>query len=140
MSNPLYRARGGGAISPRPLRHLFQWSDDEEEVSGYASRTISFVQTGFVSANMAANNNDDDLRHRMEAREQASRTQQEALNKIQLMLSEILANRNNENSENNEREDDKNTKDSFSVDAEVIKSIQAPQTSISATSDHKLVT
>jgi len=104
---------------------LFQWSDDEEEVSGYASRTISFVQTGFVSANMAANNNDDDLRHHMEAREQASRTQQEALNKIQLLLSEILTNRNNENSENNEREDDKNTKDSFSVDAEVIKSIQA---------------
>ena len=115
----------GGAISPRSLRHLFQWSDDEEEVSGYASfSTISFVQTGFVSANMADNNNDDDLRHRMEAQEQASRTQQEALKNIQLMLSDILTNQNNEeNFENNELED-KNTKDSFSIVAEVIKGIQ----------------
>jgi len=56
------------------LGHLFQWSDDEEEVNGFASSAaISFVQTGFVSVNMADNNNDDDLRRRMEAQEQAFR-------------------------------------------------------------------
>jgi len=41
--------------------------DDEGEASGYAfSATVSFVQTGRVLANMADNNNDD-LRQRMEA-------------------------------------------------------------------------
>ena len=53
---------------PKSLRHQFQWSDDEEEASGYASfATISSVQAMFVLANMANNKNDDDLRHRMEA-------------------------------------------------------------------------
>ena len=56
------------ALSPAPLRHLFQWSDDEEEASCYASSvTISSVRTGLVSANMADNNNDDDLCRHMEA-------------------------------------------------------------------------
>jgi len=51
-----------------PLRNLFQWSDDKE-ASGYASlATISSVRMGFVSANMADNNNDD-LHRQMEARE-----------------------------------------------------------------------
>ena len=51
-----------GAVSPTPLRNLFQWSDNEEEASGYASSAIiSSVWTGLVSANMA-DNNDDDLR------------------------------------------------------------------------------
>ena len=68
---------------PEPLRHQFQWSDDEEEASGYASSaTISSVQARFVSANMADKNNDDDLRHRMEAQEQTSKAQQEALDNI----------------------------------------------------------
>jgi len=50
------------------LRHLFQQSDDEEKVSGYASSaTISSMRTGLVSANMTDNNNDDDLCRRMEA-------------------------------------------------------------------------
>ena len=67
-----------------PLRHNFQWSDDEEEASNYASSaTISSVQAGFVSANMADNNNDNDLHHRMEAQEQTSKVQQEALDNIQ---------------------------------------------------------
>ena len=69
---------------PKPLRHHFQWSDDEEEASGYtSSATISSAQTRFVSANMADKNNDDDLHHRMEAQEQTSKTQQEALDNIQ---------------------------------------------------------
>ena len=44
-------------MSPKPLRGLFQWTDDEEEASRYASSaTVSSVQTGRVSANMADNN------------------------------------------------------------------------------------
>jgi len=55
-----------GAVSPAPLRHLFQWPDDEEEASGYTfSVTISSVRIRIISANMADNNNDDDLRRRM---------------------------------------------------------------------------
>ena len=58
----------GGALSPKPLRHLFQWSDDEGEVNAYASSaTVSSVQTGRVSANVADNNNDNDLYHSMKA-------------------------------------------------------------------------
>ena len=52
------------AMLPESLIHQFQWSDDEEEASGYASSpTISFMQARFVSANMADNNDDDDLHH-----------------------------------------------------------------------------
>ena len=65
-----------------PLRNLFQWSDDEENVSGYASSaTISSIRAGLVSANMA-DNNDDDLRRWMEAQEQTFRAQEEALDNI----------------------------------------------------------
>jgi len=47
-------------MSLEPLKNLFQWSDDEGEASGYTSLvTVSSVQTGIVSANMADNNNDD---------------------------------------------------------------------------------
>jgi len=60
---------------PESLKSLFQWSDDEGEASGYASlATVSSVQTGRVSANMTDNNNDD-LRQRMEAQEQTYRAQ-----------------------------------------------------------------
>jgi len=53
------------------LRHHFQWSDNEEEASGYvSSATISSMQAGFVSANMTDINNDDDLCRHMEAQEQ----------------------------------------------------------------------
>ena len=56
-----------GAVSPTPLRNLFQWLDDEEEASVYASSAkISSVRKSLVSANMA-DNNDDDLRWWMEA-------------------------------------------------------------------------
>ena len=66
-------------MSPAPLRNLFQWSDDEEEGSGFASSaTISLIQMRLISANLA-NNNNDDLRRRMEAHEQTFKAQQEAL-------------------------------------------------------------
>jgi len=85
-----------GVVSLAPFRHLFQWSDEEEEVSGYASSaSISSVRTWLVSANMTDNNNDDDLHHRMEAHEQTSRAQQEALENIQQMLAQFLTNWNN---------------------------------------------
>jgi len=72
-----------GVVSPAPLRNLFQWSDHEEEASGYAlSTTISSVRTGLVSANIA-DNNDHDLRRRIETKEQTCRAQQEALDNIQ---------------------------------------------------------
>jgi len=62
-------------MSLEPLKSHFQWSDDEGEVSGYASSaTVSSVQTGRVSANMADNNNDD-LCQWMEAQEQTFRAQ-----------------------------------------------------------------
>jgi len=49
-------------------------------------------------------NNNDDLHRRMEAQEQASKTQQEALDNIQHMLSQLMTDRNSkENSNNNER-------------------------------------
>ena len=80
-----------------------------------------------------ANNNNNDLCRRMEAQEQASRAQQEALNNIQHMLSQLMTDRNKEkNFDNNEREENrtpenKNTKEYFpsSIDPEVIKDIQA---------------
>ena len=63
--------------------------DDEEEASGYASSaTINSVQVKFVSANMADSNNDDDLRHRMEAQEQTSKAQQKVLDNIQQILAQ----------------------------------------------------
>jgi len=49
-------------MSSEPLRSLFQWSDDEEEASGYASSaTVSSEQTGILSANMVDNNHNDNL-------------------------------------------------------------------------------
>ena len=57
----------GQPSSSELLRYKFQWSDKEKEASGYASSSIiSSVQARFISANMADNNNDDDLCHRME--------------------------------------------------------------------------
>ena len=61
------------------MKGLFQWSDEEDEDSGYASSaTISSVRTYRVSVNMADNGNDD-IRRRLEAQEQTSKAQQEAL-------------------------------------------------------------
>jgi len=50
---------------------------------------------------MVDNNNDDNLCRHMEVREQASRTQQEDLENIQCMFSEILTNQNNEETSGN---------------------------------------
>ena len=113
---------------------LFQWSDEEDEDSGYASSaTVNWVRTDRVSVNMADNGNDD-LRRRLEAQEQISKAQQEALDNIQQMLAQLLTNRNNNDagSDHNEEEhnDDKQlktekSKKSSSNDAEVLKGIQA---------------
>jgi len=74
-------------VSPEPLKSLFQWSDDEGEASGYASSVmVSSVQTGRVSVHMADNNNND-LRRRMEAQEQTSKAHKEALDNIQINTS-----------------------------------------------------
>jgi len=120
---------------PEPLRHHFQWFDDEEEASNCASSvTICSVQARFVSANMADNNNDD-LRHCMEAQKQISKAHREALDNIQQILAWLLTNRNNdnttgsnhENEENNNNEPPKtdHSKEGSSIDVEVIKGIQA---------------
>ena len=54
----------------KPLRYLFQWSDEEEKAGRYASSfSISFVWIYFVSANMADNDNEADLHRGMEAQE-----------------------------------------------------------------------
>jgi len=72
--------------SPEPMRGLFQWSDEEDEDSGYASSaTVSSIRTERVSVNMA-DNGSDDPRRRLEAQEQTSKAQQEALDNIQQML------------------------------------------------------
>jgi hypothetical protein len=64
---------------------MFQWSNDEEEGSDYvSSSTVSSIRTRSASVNMADCN--DDLRRRMDAQEQATKAQQEALNNIQLLL------------------------------------------------------
>jgi len=69
-----------GAISSEPSRNLSQWLDDEGEASGYASSaTVSSEQIGFMSVNMANKNPDDDLCRYMEAQEQTSKAQREAL-------------------------------------------------------------
>jgi len=46
--------------SPEPMKGLAQWSDEEDEDSGYASSaTVSSVRMDRVSVNMADNGNDD---------------------------------------------------------------------------------
>jgi len=81
-----------------------------------------------------ADNKNEDLRRCMEVQEQASRTQQEVLDNIQLMLSEILTNRNNETSDNHVREkknlnketlENEHSKESSPIVVEVINGIQA---------------
>jgi len=105
------------------------------------------MQTRFVLANMA-NNNDDDLRHHMLAQEQAFRAQQDALDSIQCMFSWLMTYQNNkENFDNSEREEEnrtpenKNTKESSSspIDAEVIKGIQAQIASLTQRDELKKV-
>jgi len=90
--------------SPEPMRRLFQWSDEEEKDSGYASSaTVSSIRIDKVSVHMADNGNDD-LRRRLEAQEQTSKAQQEALDNIQQMLAQLLTNRNNNDTGSNHNE------------------------------------
>ena len=89
---------------------------------------------------MADNNNDDDFCHRMEAHEQTFKVQQETLDNIQCMLTQLLTNWNNDNTtssnhyeeENNNNEPPKTEKlkESCSIDAKVIKGIQAQVASL----------
>ena len=85
---------------------------------------------------MVDNNNDNDLRRHMEAQEQASRTQQEALDNIQCMLSQPMKKQNDEDDsynrdgEENRKEEEEHTKRSSSIDVEVIKGIQTQTPSL----------
>ena len=92
-----------------------------------------------------ADNNDDDLCYRMEAQKQTSKAQQEALDNIQQMLAKLMTNwnndnttgSNNENVENNNNEPPKaeHSKEGSSIDAEVIKGIQAQIASLTQRSE-----
>ena len=90
---------------------------------------VSSVRTGRVSVHMADNDNDD-LRRWMEAQEQTSKAQQEALDNIQQILVQLLTNRNNNDAGSNHNEEEHNddeqpkaekSKESSSIDAEVLK-------------------
>ena len=84
-------------------------------------------------------NDNDDLRQRMKAQEQTSKAQQEALDNIQQILAQLLTNRNNNDSGSNYNEEEHNdneqpkiekSKESSSIDAKVLKGIQAQITSL----------
>jgi len=71
----------------------------------------------------------------MKAQEQTFRTQQEALDNIQRMLAQLLTNQNNEKTSGNHNREEKNlnkdtsegehSNETSSIDAEVIKGIEA---------------
>ena len=83
----------GDAISPESLRHMFQWPDEEDEGSGYASfGTISSVQTRFVSVSLV-DNSDANLYRRREAQEKTTKAQQESFDNIQYLLEQLLTNK-----------------------------------------------
>ena len=86
-----------------------------------------------------ADNNDNDQHRWMEAQEWTSRAQKEALDNIQQMLAQILVNRNTNDTGSNHNKvkhnDDKHpktdkSKESSSIDTEVIKGIQAQTVSL----------
>ena len=88
-----------------------------------------------------ADGNDADLRRHIDAQEQTTRTQQEALDNIQCLLEQLLINQNtsanhegisgsNHQKEKNPNEDAPNDeqlhpKETSSIDVEVIKGIEA---------------
>jgi len=125
--------------SPEPLKRLFQWSDDEGEDNGYASSaTVSSVRTDRVTVHMDDNSNAE-LRRRLEVQEQTSKAQQETLDNIQQMLAQLLTNRNNNDTGSNHNKEEHNdneqpktekSKESSSIDVEVLKGIQAQITSL----------
>jgi len=80
-----------------------------------------------------ADKNNDDLRRWMEAQEQAFRAQQKALENISQMLTQLLVNQNTNGTGSNRDEEEHNideypktekSKESSSIDAQVIKGIQ----------------
>ena len=81
-----------------------------------------------------ADNVNDDLRRRLEAQEQTFKTQQEALDNIQQMLARLLSNRNDNDARSNHDEEEhfsneqpkmEKSKEGSSLDAEVLKGLQA---------------
>jgi len=81
-----------------------------------------------------ADNSNDDLRRWLEAQEQTSKAQQKALDNIQQMLAQLLTNQNNNDTGSNHNEEEhhndeqlkaEKSKESSSIDAEVLKGIQA---------------
>ena len=82
----------------------------------------------------------------MEDQEQTSKAQQEALDNIQQMLAQFLINRNNNDTGSNEEEHHSNeqpktekSKENSSMDAEVLKSIQAQIASLTQRDELKKV-
>ena len=84
----------------------------------------------------------------MEAHEQTFKAQQEPLDSIQQMLAQLLINRNNNNTtgSNHENEENNNeppkidhSKEGSSIDAEVIKGIQAQIASLAQRDELKKV-
>ena len=80
-----------------------------------------------------ADKNNDDLRRWMDAQEQAFRAQQKALENISQMLTQLLVNQNTNGTGSNRDEEEHNideypktekSKESSSIDAQVIKGIQ----------------
>ena len=94
-----------------------------------------------------ADNGNDDLRRRLEAQEQTSKAQQEALDNIQQMLAQLLINRNNNDNVSNQNEENNNdeppkidhSKEGSSIDTEVIKGIEAQIASLAQRNELKKV-
>jgi len=80
-----------------------------------------------------ADNGNNDLRRRIEAQKQTSKAQQEALDNIQQMFAQLLTNWNKNDAGSNHNEEEHNedeqlkiekSRESSSIDAEVLKGIQ----------------
>jgi len=93
-------------------------------------------------------NGNDDLRRQLEAQKQTSKAQQEALDNIQQMLAQLLTNRNNNDTGNNHNEKEyhsdeqpktEKSKENSSMDAEVLKRIQAQIASLTQRDELKKV-
>jgi len=95
-----------------------------------------------------ADNGNEDLRRRLEAQEQTFKTQQEALDNIQQMLAQLLNNRNNNDTGSNHDEEEhfsneqpktEKSKEGSSLDAEVLKGLQAQIASLAQRDELKKV-
>ena len=95
-----------------------------------------------------ADNGNDDLRRWLEAQEQISKAQQEALDNIQQMLAQLLTNRNNNDTGSNHDEEEhhsdeqpktEKSKENSSMDPEVLKGIQAQIASLAQRDESKKV-